>query len=58
MGNIKMDLKKTGWEEVDWSDLAQTTDKWRAVVNTVMNLPVQQNAGNFLPSFTRTLPLS
>jgi hypothetical protein len=50
-----MDLKKTGSEEVDWSDLAQMTDKWQAVVSTVMNLPVPQNAGNFLPTFTSTL---
>jgi hypothetical protein len=38
--NIKMDLKHTRWEGVDWIDLAQDRDKWQAVVNTVMNLRV------------------
>jgi hypothetical protein len=36
--NIKMDLRKVGWEIVDWMHLAQDSEQWRAVVNTVMNL--------------------
>jgi hypothetical protein len=36
--NIKMDLRETGWDGVDWIDLAQDRDQWRALVNTVMNL--------------------
>ena len=32
--NIKMDLKRIGWEDVDWTDLAQDRYKWRAVLNT------------------------
>jgi hypothetical protein len=36
--NIKMDIKEIGLAGVDWSELAQDRDKWRALVNTVMNL--------------------
>jgi hypothetical protein len=36
--NIKMDLLEIGWGGVDWTGLAQDRDKWRALVNTVMNL--------------------
>jgi hypothetical protein len=35
-----MDLKETGWDDMDWIDLAEDRDQWRAVLNTVMNLPV------------------
>jgi hypothetical protein len=35
-----MDLREVGWEVVDWIHLAQDRDKWRVVVNTVMNLMV------------------
>jgi hypothetical protein len=38
--NIKMDLLEIGWGGVDWIDLAQDRDKWRALVNAVMNLRV------------------
>jgi hypothetical protein len=38
--NIKMDLREVGWRGVDWIDLAQDRDRWRAVVYTVMNLQV------------------
>jgi hypothetical protein len=34
------------WDRLDWTALAYFRDKRRAVVNTVMNLRVQQNAGN------------
>jgi hypothetical protein len=36
--NIKMDLREIGWDGVDWIDLAQDRDQWRALVNMVMNL--------------------
>ena len=38
--NIRMDLKKIGWEDVEWSDLAQENDQGWAVVNLVTNLRV------------------
>jgi hypothetical protein len=38
--NIKMDLKKIGCVRVDWIGLAQDRDKWRALVNALMNLRV------------------
>jgi hypothetical protein len=38
--NIKINLREIGWDGVDWIDLAQDKDKWRALVNTVMNLRV------------------
>jgi hypothetical protein len=36
--NIKIDLREIGWNGVEWVDLAQDRDQWRALVNTVMNL--------------------
>jgi hypothetical protein len=38
--NIKMDLRGIGWGDVDWIDLAQDRDQWRAFLNTVMNFRV------------------
>jgi hypothetical protein len=38
--NIKIDLREIGWDGIDWIDVAQDRDKWRALVNTVMNLRV------------------
>jgi hypothetical protein len=37
---IRMDLREIGWRSVDWIQLAQDRDRWRAVVNAVMNLLV------------------
>jgi hypothetical protein len=38
VGNSKMDLRGIGWDGIDWIDVAQCRDQWRALVNTVMNL--------------------
>jgi hypothetical protein len=35
-----MDLREIGWDGVDWVDVAQDRDNWRALVNTMMNLRV------------------
>jgi hypothetical protein len=37
---IKMDIRELGWDGVDWIDMAQDRDQWRALVNTVLNLRV------------------
>jgi hypothetical protein len=35
---MRMDLRKIGWEGVDWMHLVQDRDQWWAVVNTAMNI--------------------
>jgi hypothetical protein len=47
MNNIKMDLAETGFCGVDWIGAVQDRDKWRALVNAVMNLWVPYSAGNY-----------
>jgi hypothetical protein len=40
MDNIRIDLAGIGWDGMDWIELAQDRDQWRALVNTVMNFRV------------------
>jgi hypothetical protein len=56
IGNIKMDLLELGVSVVDWIGLAQDRYRWRALVNSVMNFWVSQNAGK-LPSGCTTCGL-
>jgi hypothetical protein len=37
MDNIKMDVREIGWGGLAWIGLAQDRDKWKALVNAVMN---------------------
>ena len=38
--NIRIDLREVGCGSVDWMELAQDRDRWRALVSAVMNLRV------------------
>jgi hypothetical protein len=38
--NIRIYLGEVGWGDVDWIGLAQDRNRWRALVNTIMNLRV------------------
>jgi hypothetical protein len=40
-------ILETGWHGVDWMDMTQDRDKWRALVNTVLSLRVPKNSGKF-----------
>jgi hypothetical protein len=41
--NIRRDLGEVGWGDVDWIGLAQDRNRWRALVNSVLNLRVPLN---------------
>jgi hypothetical protein len=43
--NIKVDLQEMGGGCGDWMELAQDRDRWRAIVNTVMNLRIPKMRG-------------
>jgi hypothetical protein len=40
LDNIKMNFVEVGWGDVNWIGLAQDRDRWRALVNSVLNLRV------------------
>jgi hypothetical protein len=40
MDNMKMDLRETVWDGVDWIHMAWDRDQWRVLVNTVLNFRV------------------
>jgi hypothetical protein len=43
-----MDIKEVRWKGMDWSDVAQDRDRWRALVNAIMNLRGFIKCGKFL----------
>jgi hypothetical protein len=45
-----MDLQELGCAVMDWIEMAQDRDRWRALVAAVMNLRIPYIAGNFLTS--------
>jgi hypothetical protein len=45
--NIRMDLGEVGWGGVDWIGLARDTNRWRALVNSVLNLGFHEVLGNY-----------
>jgi hypothetical protein len=45
LANIRIDLVEVGWGDVDWIGLAEDRDRWRALVNSELNLWVPKNAG-------------
>jgi hypothetical protein len=48
--NMKMVIKETGWEGVDYIHLALHKDQWQALVNTAIILWLPYNARNFMAS--------
>jgi hypothetical protein len=52
LDNIRMDLGEVGWGDVDWIGLTQDRNRWRALVNSVLNLRVPRNAGKLSSGLT------
>jgi len=48
--NIEMELQEEGMGGMDWIDLDQDRDRWRALVKALRNVWAPYNAGNFLTS--------
>jgi hypothetical protein len=47
-----MDLGEVGWGDVDWIGLTKDRNRWRAHVNSVLNLQVPRNAGKLSRGLT------
>jgi hypothetical protein len=47
---IKMVLREIVWGGLNWIELTQVTDQWKALVNTIMSLRVIKNVRKFLSS--------
>jgi hypothetical protein len=45
--NVRMDLGEMGWGDVDWIGLANDRNRWRALVNSVLNLGFHEILGNY-----------
>jgi hypothetical protein len=52
MNNIRTDLAEVGWGDVDWIGLAKDRNRWRALVNSVLNLRVPRNSGKLSSGVT------
>jgi hypothetical protein len=52
MDNIRMDPGEVGWGDVDWIRLAKDRNRWRALVNSVLNLRVPWNVGKLSSGLT------
>jgi hypothetical protein len=52
MDAIRMDRGEVGYGDVDWIGLAQDRNRWRAVVNSLLNLRVPRNAGKLSSGLT------
>jgi hypothetical protein len=50
--NISMDLVEVRWDDVDWIGLAKDRNRWRALVNSVLNPRVPWNAGKLSSGLT------
>ena len=47
---MKMDLQEVGYGGMDWIKLDQDRDRWRALVNVLMDFQLPYNVGNLLTS--------
>jgi hypothetical protein len=45
VNNIRINLRETGWEGLDWVHLTQDRDQWKVPLSIVMNLHVPKNVG-------------